>query len=76
MDVSRLLKLLEFADRPAALHLDLANGKKFRKKYSCLNALIKDAHNRSYDNAVIDDVLLQHSLLDKMEFIMVYGHEE
>lgn len=77
MEVTRLLALLEYGERPAALHVDLKTGKKYRKKYSSLNSLIADLRkHHMFDEAVLDDVLVQKSLLDKKDFIMVYGHEE
>lgn len=77
MEIGKLMRIIEYGDQPAALYIDMANGKRYRKKYESLNVLIADVRKHHvFDKATIDDVLIQQSLLDKKKFLLIYGHEE
>lgn len=74
--VNTLMKLLKYKACPVAVYIDLLNGKRKRIKYKSLNDLIEHRNHDELLNAVLDEAVVQKSLLSDEMFILINLHEE
>lgn len=76
MNSNGLLKLLKYSECPTCVEIELKSGKRYRKKFSSFTSFLSHIHqSESLKNAEYDDVVVQKSLLDDKNFLMIYGKE-